>query len=67
MPDFNTTSDRNVVHQFLVDVLINKDLLKGTTMEDLRLRIQYGPQHMDGVVLVNTRYCGMPLESHDRT
>ena len=58
--------NRKVIHQFLVEVVVDPDDPKLVNLEDVRLRISDGAQWMDGVITVDARYCGqLPMEMHD--
>ena len=58
MPE-NSAPIRRVTHQFLVEVRVDPDDPKLVSIEEIRLRVADGPQWMDGVIAVDTRYCGI--------
>lgn len=53
-----TPPTNTIVRIFRVEVTLDRDNPKAPTIEDLENRIGDGPQWMDGVIRVETRYDG---------
>ena len=60
--------DRKVIHQFLVEVVMDPDDPKSVSLEQVILRLLDGVQWLDGIGSADARYCGpLPTEMHDAT
>ena len=55
----NFMPDDQVTYQFLVEVTVDPNHPKVSSIEAIQLRIADGPQWLDGVRVVDTKYCGI--------